>query len=81
MFIKVVLPGARVADDADELAFVERQIDVLENLARAEAFADVAQFEEAHASNAPVRFSATNISRSSAKPTTPMVMIERMMCS
>ena len=33
----VVLPRSRRADDGDELAFLERQVDVVQHAARAEA--------------------------------------------
>ena len=85
--ISVVLPAPEKPDDGHELALLDGQVDVREHLAstaaRAEALADAFEFEEAmaHTHTVPACASTMLIRRSRTKPTKPMVMMHRMMCS
>ena len=83
------LAGAGVADDGDELAFLDLEVDVVEDVAarpgRAEGFADVLDGKKGHGRRVRQidlkRASITLIRRSRTKPTRPMVMMQRMICS
>ena len=82
---------AGIADDGHELARAHVQVDIAQHLAlpraRAERLGDVLELEQRHEAMRRqghanfIRCSTTLISRSSTKPTTPMVRMQRMMCS